>query len=141
MSELNAAIMSRLGTITALTSGLAYLKDAGTAPAIINGQAPEGQAYPYVVFSLQAGGDLNDNPHRTKSIVLFIRSYSTVSAKQAGSIDAVIDTALHLAPFSNVTGWTNTWLARETDLETVENPPTGTKVFMQGGMYRNRITK
>jgi len=141
VTELNAAIMSRLGTVTALTSNLAYLKNGGTAPAIIDGQAPEGQTYPYVVFSLQGGGDLNDNPHRTKSLVLFIRAYSTHSLKQAGSIDAVIDTALHLVPFSNVTGWTNTWLARESDLETVENPPTGTQVFMRGGLYRNRITK
>lgn len=141
MTELNAAIYGRLGTITALTSSLAYLKDGGTAPAIIDTQAPEGQAYPYTVYSLQGGGDLNDNPHRTKSIVLFVRTYSTTSMKHAGSIDAVIDTALHLNPFTNVSGWTNTWLARETDLETVENPPTGSKVFMRGGMYRNRITK
>lgn len=140
MNELNAAIMSRLGTTTALTSLLAYLKDGGTAPAIINGQAPEGQAYPYVVFSLQAGGDLNDNPHRTQSLLLFVRCYST-SAKNAGSIDAQLDTALHLNPFTNVTGWTNTWLARQQNLELVENPPTGTQVFMQGGLYRSRLTK
>ena len=135
MTALNAAIVSRLGTITALTNLL-----AGTA-SIYNLQAPEGAAYPYVVFSLQGGGDLNDNPHRTKSIVLFVRCYSTTSAKNAGSIDAQIDTALHLVPFTNVSGWTNTWLAREADLETVENPPTGSQVFMQGGLYRSRITK
>jgi hypothetical protein len=136
MTALNAAIISRLGTITALTNLLA----AGSA-SIFNMQAPEGSNYPYVVFSLQAGGDLNDNPHRTKSLVLFVRAYSTTSAKNAGSIDAQIDTALHLVPFANVTGWTNTWLARETDLETVENPPTGSQVFMQGGLYRSRTTK
>ncbi len=136
MSELNAALYTRLGTTTAITSLLA----AGSA-SIFNQQAAEGAAYPYVVFSLQGGGDINDNPHRTKSLLLFVRAYSSASAKQAGSIDAQIDTALHLNPFSNVSGWTNTWLARETDLETVENPPTGTKVFMQGGIYRNRITK
>lgn len=135
MTALNSAIVSRLGTITALTNLLA----AGSA-SIFNMQAPEGANYPYVVFSLQAGNDLNDNPHRTKSLVVFIRGYSQTSAKNAGSIDAQIDTALHLVPFSNVSGWTNTWLARETDLETVENPPTGTQVFMQGGMYRSRIT-
>lgn len=136
MSDLNAALYTRLGTTTALTSLLA----AGSA-SIFNMQAPESSAYPYVVFSLQGGGDINDNPHRTKSLVLFVRCYSSVSARQAGSIDAQIDTALHLNPFQNVSNWTNTWMVREQDLELVENPPTGTKVFMQGGLYRNRITK
>ena len=136
MNELNAAIYSRLGTTTALTN----LLSAGSA-SIFNIQAPQGAAYPYVVFSLQAGGDLNDNPHRTQSLLLFVRCYSTASAKNAGSIDAQLDTALHLNPFTNVTGWTNTWLAREQNLELVENPPTGTQVFMQGGLYRSRLTK
>jgi hypothetical protein len=136
MSALNAAIYGRLGTITALTNLLAH----GTA-SIFNLQAPENEAYPYVVYSLQGGGDENDNPHRTKNIVLFVRCYSTTSAKNAGSIDTQIDTALHLVPFTNVSGWTNTWLARETDLETVENPPTGAQIFMQGGLYRSRLAK
>jgi hypothetical protein len=64
-----------------------------------------------------------------------IRAYATVNTR-AGSIDAAIDTALHFVPFTNVTGWTNIWLARETDIETVENPPTGSQVFMNGGLYR-----
>lgn len=139
MNVLDIAIMSRLSSATALTSLLANLAN-GTSPAICHLQAPEGQALPYVVYSVQGGGDLNDNPHRTKSLVVFFRAYAT-SAKAAGSIDAQIDTALHLVPFTSVTGWTNSWLAREQDLELVENPPNGAPVYMQGGLYRERLTK
>jgi hypothetical protein len=134
MNSLNAAIYSRL-TGTAITSLL-----AGTT-SVYHQQAPENAAYPYVVFSTQGGGDENLTPHRTKNLVLFVRAYSNVSAKNAGSIDAAIDTALHLVPFTGVTGYTGTWLARERDLETVENPPTGGQIFMQGGFYRARLAK
>jgi hypothetical protein len=134
MNEVNAAIYTRLSTATALTQLL-----SGTT-AIYNLQAPESAAYPYVVFNVQGGGDINQTAHRTKSLIVFVRCYSKTSAKNAGSIDAQIDTALHLVPFT-VTGWTNTWLAREQDLETVENPPTGGQIFMQGGLYRERLAK
>jgi hypothetical protein len=127
---LNTAIYSRLSAATALTTLLAN----GTA-SIFALQAPEGQTMPYIVHSIQGGGDVNDTPNRLKNLVVFIRAYGTVN-RTVGSIDAQIDTALHLVPFSNVTGWTNIWLAREQDLETVENPPTGQQVFMNGGLYR-----
>jgi hypothetical protein len=135
MNELDSAIYARLSSATALTSLL-----SGTT-AIYHLQAPEQSIYPYAVWSLQGGGDINETPHRTKNLVLFIRAYSAVSAKQAGSIDAQIDIAIHLIPFTSVSGWANTWMAREDDLELVENPPTGKQVFMQGGLYRNRLAK
>jgi hypothetical protein len=89
-----------------------------------------------VVWNLQGGGDENLTANRTKNLVVFVRGYSKLSNAQAGSIDAQIDTALHLVPFTSVSGWTNIWMAREQDLETVENPPTGGQVFMNGAMYR-----
>lgn len=129
MKFLNQAIYTRLSGATAVTSLL-----SGTT-AIYALQAPEGATLPYTVFSIQAGGDVNDTNNRLKNLVVSVRAYATTNAR-AGSIDSQIDTALHLAPFSNVTGWTNIWLARETDIETVENPPTGSQVFMNGGLYR-----
>ena len=134
MNSLNAAIYSRL-TGTAITSLL-----AGTT-SVYHLQAPENAAYPYVVFNIQGGGDENDNPHRVKNLVLFVRSYSNISAANAGSIDVQIDTALHNVPFTGISGYTATWLARERDLETVENPPTGGQIFMQGGLYRSRLAQ
>lgn len=129
MKFLNAAMYSRLNGATALTALL-----SGTT-AVYALQAPEGAVLPYVVYSVQGGGDTNDSPNRLKNLVVSVRAYATSNAR-AGSIDAAIDTALHLVPFTNVTGWTNIWLARETDIETVENPPTGSQVFMNGGLYR-----
>lgn len=140
MNEVNSAIYSRLAGTSAITSLLANLKSGGTAPAICYQQAPEGQTFPYIVYSLQSGVDDNLSRHRTKQLVLFVRAYSGSSAAQAGSIDAQIDTALHLVPLT-VSGWTDFWLARETDLETVQLEPSGRQVWMAGGMYRERLDK
>lgn len=133
LNELAAALYLRLQG-TALTSLL-----AGTT-SIYHMQAEEGAALPYVVFSLQGGGDENLDKNRTKQDEIFVRGYSKVSAAQAGSIDAAADGLLHLSPLT-VSGWTNIWLSRETDLETVENDPSGQKVYMQGGFYRVHLDK
>ena len=129
MKWLNAAIYSKLNSATALTSLL-----SGTS-AIYALQAPESAVYPYVVYNVQGGGYMNESPHRVKNLVIFVRAYGTVNS-QVGSIEAQIETALHLVPFSGVSGWTNLWMAKEQDLELVENPPTGGQVFMNGGLYR-----
>lgn len=134
MNVLYTALYSRLQTTSAVTSLL-----SGTT-AIYNLQAPNNATYPFVVFSLQGGGDDNDTANRTKNLLVFVRAYSGVSALQAGSIDAQIDTALHLAPLT-VSGWTDFWLAREEDLETVETEPDGQHIYMRGGFYRVRLDK
>src|SRR3990167_5745023 len=134
MKALNTAVYSRLNGATALTALL-----AGTT-AIYALQAPEAAAYPYVVYNVQGGGDTNDTQNRVKDLVIFVRGYSKLGNAQAGSIDAQIDTALHLVPFT-VSGWTDIWLARETDLETVETPPTGGQIWMNGGLYRVILDK
>jgi uncharacterized protein DUF3168 len=136
MNVLNAAIYSRLQTTSAITSLL-----AGTT-AIYNMQAPEGQAYPYIVFNLQGGGDVNDTQNRLKNLIVFVRTYTQggVGAAQGGSIDAQVDTALHLNPLT-VSGWTNIWLAREQDIELVGNDPTGQRYYTTGGLYRVMIDK
>jgi hypothetical protein len=135
MKALNTAIYSRLSSATALTSLL-----SGTS-AIYATQAPEQAVYPYVVYSLQGGGDENMTANRTKNLVVFVRAYSKQSNAQAGSIDAQLDTALHMIPFTSVSGWANIWMAREDDLELVENPPTGGQIWMNGGLYRVRLDK
>ena len=134
MNSLDAALYTRLQTTSGLTSLL-----AGTI-SIYHLQAPEGATLPYVVFNIQGGGDTNQTRHRVKSLVLFVRAYSGSSAAQAGSIDAQVDTALHLVPLT-VSGWTDLWLARETDLETVQIEPSGRQVWMAGGLYREITEK
>lgn len=129
INALASSIYSRLQGGTALTALL-----SGTT-AIYHMQAPEAETLPFVVFSLQGGGDENLDRNRTKDLSVFVRAYSGSSAAQAGSIDAQIDGLLHLLPLT-VSGWTNIWLSRETDLETVETEPNGQQVYMQGGFYR-----
>ena len=131
MNETNAAIYNAL-SVTAITSQL-----SGTA-AIYATVAPDNAALPYVVFNLQGGGDENFDKHRTKNLVYYIRAYSQVSEAQAGSIDAAVDAALHLQSL-NVSGWSNFWLARETDVSAVENLPNNKKIWSVGGFYRVRL--
>jgi len=133
MNELDTAIYSKLQG-TALTSLL-----PGTA-SIYNLQASDNATFPYVVFSLHAGGDENQTPKRRKNLLVYVRAYSKTSALHAGSIDAQCDTLLHAGSL-NVNGWTNFWLNREQDLNMVENLPSGEKVWMAGGIYRTRIEK
>lgn len=131
MNALDTAVYSRLQTTSAITSLL-----AGTT-AIFYQRAPEGQAYPYIVFSYPSELDMNETPRRRKNDLIFIRAYAQGGngAAQAGSIDDQIDAALHLVPLT-VSGWSNIWLAREQGLESVESVPTGQNVFMKGANYR-----
>ena len=132
MNVLNAAIYSRLQTTSAITSLL-----SGTT-AIYNQQAPEGATLPFIVFSTPSELDDNMTQNRTKNNIVYIRAYSGNSAAQAGSIDAAIDTALHLIPLT-VSGWTNFWMAREQGIELVETQPTGKQIFSMGANYRVRL--
>lgn len=132
MNVLNQSIYNKLAG-TAITSLLA----SGTA-SIFSLQARDNAPLPYLVYSIQGGGDENLTPHRTKNIVLFIRAYSQVSEAQAGSIDAQIDAAMHLQTLS-VTGWSNFWTAREEDLTAVNILDNGNKIWMSGGFYRIKI--
>ena len=134
MNALNSAIYSRLQTTSGITSLL-----SGTT-AIYNQQAPENAVLPYVVFSTPSEIDENMTQNRTKNNIVFIRAYSGVSASQAGSIDAAIDTALHLIPLT-VSGWTNFWMVREQGIELVETQPTAKNIFMAGAQYRVRLDK
>lgn len=134
MNELNTAIYGRLQGTSGVTSLL-----SGTT-AIYNQQAPEGATLPYVVFSTASEIDENMTQNRTKNTLVSIRAYSGVSAAQAGSIDAAIDTAIHLVPLT-VSGWTNFWMAREQGIELVENQPSGKRIFSSGADYRARLDK
>jgi hypothetical protein len=134
MNALNSALYSRLQTTSAITSQL-----SGTT-AIYNQQAPEGAVLPYVVFSTPSELDENMTQNRTKNNVVYIRAYSGSSAAQAGSIDAAIDTALHLIPLT-VTGWSNFWMVREQGIELVETQPSGKIIYSSGANYRCRLDK
>ena len=128
---LNAAIYTKLTGGTALTALL-----SGTA-AIYYLQAPDNGTLPFVIFRHMAGGPTNDYPHDSREDILFAAGYST-SPAHAGTIDAQISALLHRGTLT-VTGYTNWWIARETETALIENAPDGTKVYMSGAQYRIRI--
>jgi len=132
MNVLNAAIYSALSSNAALITAL-----GGTA--IYHLQAPEAKPLPYVVYSWQGGGDVNESPHGDNESVRFVRTYAA-TAKQAWEIDALIKPLLHNVALA-VTGYTTIICRREDDYESVETSPTGVKTFTAGGLYRIRITK
>lgn len=134
MNIVNTAIYSSLNNSTALTSLL-----AGTT-SIYYLQAPEAAAYPYIVFSQMAGGDVNDNPNRTRDILYYVRAYGTVSAAQCGSIISQVDNLWHGGSLS-VTDYNNFWLMHEDDIDLVETLPTGGYVYSIGATYRVKIDK
>lgn len=133
MNELDSALYSRLqGTaVTSLLSG---------TTAIYKNQAPEGASLPYIVFNKQSGSPLNLDANRVDDLLYYVRAYSGNSAAQAGSIDAQIDTALHLTPLT-VSGWTNIWIAREANVELVSTEPSGRLIHSAGALYRIIVDK
>ena len=133
MNVLDAALYTRLqGTaVSSLLSG---------TTAIYKNQAPEGAVLPYIVFSKQSGSPENLDANRVDNLLYYVRAYSGVSAAQAGSIDARVDTALHLIPLT-VSGWTNIWLAREANIELPSTEPSGRVIHSAGALYRIIVDK
>lgn len=135
MSVINAmasAIYTKLKAGTALTALLPG------STSIYHMQAPDNPTFPYVVYSLQAGGPLNQTPSDMRDEIFFIRGYSKVSALSAGSIDTQISSLLHHGSIS-VTGYTNFVINREQDFANIENTPADDKIFMAGAFYRFRL--
>ncbi len=136
LSDLAKGVYDKLAAATGLTT----LIGGTAAPRIYHLQADELAVLPYVVYNVQGGGDENYTANRTKNIVLWVRGYSDVSAKAAADIDAQIDAALHMQQLT-VAGYDNFWLARESDVEAVETPPSAQPIYAAGGMYRVRLDK
>jgi hypothetical protein len=101
---------------------------------IYNKQAPQPPGDNYVVFSQQGGGDVNDTPIRERNILYTVFGIALTQEK-AGAIDADIDGALHLAELT-ITGWSNLWLARETDVNIFQIDSGGVTRYHAGAIYR-----
>ena len=119
-------------------SGAAGLITELGGTAIYHGVAPNGRALPYVVFSMQGGGPDLITKSDMHNNLWFVRGYASTQA-QAVAIEAQIDAALNKKALT-VTGWTNFWTVRETDLSLVETLPDNTNVYMAGAIYRIRLT-
>lgn len=127
--------------VTALETAL-YNKLVGTAALIAelggtfiyNKQAPQGPNGNYVVFNQQAGGDVNDTPIRERNILYTVMGIALTQEK-AGAIDGDIDDTLHLAELT-ISGWSNLWLARETDINISQIDSGGVTHYHVGAVYR-----
>jgi hypothetical protein len=134
MSTLNAVAMAMYNK---LTGGSALMALLSGPTCVYHMQASTSAALPYVVFNLQGGGAENITPSDMRNLVYFVRGYAA-TALVAGNIDTQISLLLHKQALT-VSGYTNFWLARETDLAAVENPPDKKPIYMAGGLYRIRL--
>lgn len=134
MSMLNAIAMAMYSK---LTGGSALMAMLSGPTCVYHMQAPTSAALSYVVFNLQGGGVENITPSDMRNLIYFVRGYADTAVK-AGNIDAQISLLLHKQTLT-VSGYTNFWLARETDLAAVENPPDKKPIYMAGGLYRIRL--
>jgi len=133
MNTVEAAIKSKLG-VSSVTDLLA------TSSSIFNLVVPKGYDYPLILFNLQGGGDLNDTPTRAKELLYQIKALSAISMYEAGTIDTALDAVLHGAILT-VSGQTNYWCARESDVRYAELLKTGTFIYYSGGIYRIGISE
>lgn len=117
----------------ALVAGTALITELG-GTFIYNKQAPQPPNDDYVVFSQQAGGDVNDTPIRERNILYTVMGIALTQEK-AGAIDTDIDTILHLAELT-ISGWSNLWLARETDVNISQIDSGDVTHYHVGGIYR-----
>lgn len=131
MKVVDAGLYSKLTGDTALVA----LLSAGTP--VFNMQTPPNTSLPYVVFFSAGGGPDNITPSDLRSMVYGVKGVaSTLTA--AANIDARIDTLLHNNSIT-VSGYTNIWLARETEVQLVEDAPDGNPIYHYGAYYRIRI--
>jgi Protein of unknown function (DUF3168) len=131
----NQALYSRLAGDAQLTAMLA----GGTATASVYlDVAPDNAVLPYVVFSHHTGVELSLSAHRDPDELLYVRGYAAAPS-MAGSIDARIEALLHFRPLT-ISGWTNIWLARETDISNVETDEALVKTFNAGALYRSKLS-
>jgi len=88
-------------------------------------------------FFSAGGGPDNITPSDLRSLVYGIKAVSD-TLLAAANIDARLDALLHNQSIS-VTGYTNLWLARETDVQFPETAPNGNPIYHYGAYYRIRI--
>jgi hypothetical protein len=131
-NALNTALFNTLSGGTALVSAL-----GGTA--IYYGQAPDKAQLPYVIWSYEASGVDNITPSESTQQLVYIRAY-TETAKAAGEIDGKVCDLLHKQTLS-ITGWSNFWLARETEIALPDVDSAGNTIWSMGAFYRVRLNK
>lgn len=130
--------------ITALETGL-YNKLSGTSALttelggtlIYNKLAPQDVGAKYCVYQYQGGGDENDTPTRSRSVLYAVMGVAATQ-EAAAAIDGQIDTALRETTLT-VSGWNNYQVIRESDINIMEPDTGGVPRYRVGGIYRIAI--
>lgn len=126
---------TRQALYNALSGGTALVSALG-GTAIYSAQAPDGAALPYIVYSLQAGGQ-EYAPGTLENHLWYVRAYAA-GEKTAGDLYALADALLDGQTLT-VTGWRNFATRRIEDISLPEETPNG-RVYSAGGIYRIRLT-
>lgn len=133
MNELWTALYSRLTAATAVTVKLA------STTSVYDSGVPQGASYPLIVFQQQAGGFETVDPHSRHDKLVTVKAITADGFKTAEEIDAAILAALDNNKLS-VTGHTNIWQRRTSDVRYAEADPAGNAYYHVGGIYRLRLT-
>lgn len=130
------SLYSKLTGGTALTS----LVGGTVTPRIYNKVAPDNATMPYVVYSLQAGGQLNINPSEMTDHIIYVRAWGATDAS-ARAVQNQVDALLNGGTLTLSNSYSNFWTMREDDIDRVEQQPNGELRYTYGGLYRIRIDK
>ena len=106
---------------------------AGVTGGIHEGFAPDGTAWPFIVYHVHWSNYVYDWGKVTLKAMIGIQ---IVSDDQVGArnLDALVMTALHDAALT-VSGQTTMFCRRTGDLQSVDVDEQGKRVYMVGGMY------
>jgi len=128
-------------TTTALETGLfnALKNDSALTTAlggtlIYNKLAPQGTTGSYAVFQWQGGGDENDTPTRSRSVLYTVRCIADSQAT-AATLAGLVDDVLHNQTLT-ISGYSNYWTAKEQDLNLLELTAGADPKYHVGGIYR-----
>ena len=128
MNPVRAALFDRLTTTDGPLDGL-------VGDRVYHQRAPQGAAFPVVVFAKQSGTPEHAFAGRLDRELWLVKAVSKgASAAAAEEIDAAIDVALHDAPL-DIDGHTRLYLRRESDVDYPEYDGADTYHHV-GGHYR-----
>ena len=132
--------------VTALETGLYNKLKASSGlitelggTLIYNQLAPQSPGSKYVIFQWQGGGDENDTPTRSRSVLYTVFGVATTKAT-AATIDGLIDAALHDQTLT-ITGWANYQCVRETDINIIDPNSGMVPRYRCGAIYRISINE
>jgi hypothetical protein len=133
MNALSTTIYETLTQGTALRALL-----AGTT-SVYNTIAPQGAAFPFVVFNQQAATSEMDDANDRGRFFYQVQAIGTIGLKASGAIMTQVDVLLHDTGLA-VAGYATLTQRRTGWLEYVETDGAGLRYYHAGAIYQFRLT-